>query len=60
MDTQLLTQLKSWNPWWERGLAGIVSYQDPAYQRELFAEVVNQFLNGDQIVSVSLICFDPL
>lgn len=52
MDTQLFTQLKSWNPWWERGPAGMNSYQDPVYKRELFDEVLNQFLGGDQIVSV--------
>lgn len=52
MDAQLLTQLKSWNPWWGHGAAGMATYQDPTYQRELFPEVLNQLLNGDQIVSV--------
>lgn len=49
---QLLTQLKSWNPWWDRGKVGMETYHDPRYRRELFDEVLNQFLNGEQIVSV--------
>jgi len=52
MDIQLLTQLKSWNPWWDRGKVGMETYHDPRYRRELFDEVLNQFLNGEQIVSV--------
>lgn len=52
MDIQLFTQLKSWNPWWERGSTGMAAYQDPPYRRELFDDVLSQFLHGDQIVSI--------
>ena len=52
MSVQLFTQLRSWNPWWERGSAGMDVYRDPQYRRELFPEVLRQVLNGDQIVSI--------
>ena len=52
MDIQLLTQLKSWNPWWDRGPTGMDAYRDPNYEREQYPSVKNQFLNSDQIVSI--------
>lgn len=52
MDAKLFTQLKSWNPWWERGAGGMDIYQDPEYRREAFFEIKKQFLSNDQIVSV--------
>lgn len=48
----MLTQLKSWNPWWDRGPAGMDAYRDPDYQREQYETVKNQFLTSDQIVSI--------
>jgi hypothetical protein len=52
MDDQLLVQLKSWNPWWQQGMAGIDRYKDPIYKREMYAEIKNQFFKGEQIVSI--------
>ena len=53
MGIQLLAQLKSWNPWWDRGPAGMDAYQgDPTYQREPYSAIKSQFLNSDQIVSI--------
>ncbi len=53
MNDQLLTQLKGWNPWWQQGLVGIDRYNDPNYKREAYIEIKNQFLQGDQIVSIA-------
>ncbi len=52
MDTNLFTQLKNWNPWWEQGSSGMGVYKDPQYERELFPEVLQRVLEGDQIVSI--------
>ncbi len=52
MNDELFTQIKSWNPWWVRGAAGLDAYKDPVYRRELFSEVWKKFTEGDQIVSV--------
>lgn len=52
MDTQLLTQLRSWNPWWQQGAKGIDRYKDPEYKRELYNDVKQQFNQGSQIVSI--------
>ncbi|MDO8657675.1 MAG: ATP-binding protein [Candidatus Levybacteria bacterium] len=52
IDVQLLAQLKTWNPWWQQGKDGIARYKDPAYKRELYESVSNQYQEGNQIVSI--------
>lgn len=52
IDVQLLAQLKTWNPWWQQGKDGIARYNDPLYKRELYSNVISQYKQGNQIVSI--------
>src|SRR3989338_11674175 len=52
IDVQLLAQLRTWNPWWQQGRDGVDRYNDPTYRRELYANVRNQYKEGNQIVSI--------
>lgn len=52
MDEQLLLQLNSWNPWWQKGIDGISRYNIPDYKREIYPEIYTQYLKSDQIISI--------
>lgn len=52
METELIQQLRAWNPWWEMGIEGIKRYEIPLFKREIYQTVKTQFEEGKQIVSV--------
>lgn len=52
MEEQLISQLSSWNPWWQNGIEGIKRYNIPDFKRELYYEIYNQINKSDQIVSI--------
>ena len=52
MESELIQQLRAWNPWWENGREGINRYEIPAFKREIYQQVKTQFENGKQIVSI--------
>lgn len=52
METELIQQLRAWNPWWEKGIEGIKRYDIPSFKREIYQSVKTQFEKGKQIVSI--------
>jgi len=52
MRTDLISVLKTWNPWWEKGKEGIDDFKDPQFKRELYGSVYKQLVQGEQIVSL--------
>lgn len=52
MASELIQQLRAWNPWWQNGAEGINRYKIPTFKREVYHTVKERFETGEQIVSI--------